>query len=118
MRIFHEKVDLTSYKCWLEIKKPNLDNVGPYKCMIKGDSSQLTANLNLDIEDEPESHEDKAIAPKFLEKPKIVIMNEGNLAQLIVCYKAQSKCSYNWYYKEKLIKQEATKSVYHEKIGA
>merc|ERR1712051_856077 len=117
MKVFHEKVGTETYKCWLEIYEPNVDNVGLYKCLIKGDIGQLTANLNLDIVDEPEKPGEKVSAPKFLEKPKIVFVDEGKSAQLIVCYSAQSKCSCTWYYKEEVIEQNETISIHHEKIG-
>ena len=117
MKVFHEKVGTESYKCWLEIYEPNVDNVGLYKCLVKGDDGQLTANLNLDIVDESEKPGEKVSAPKFLEKPKIVFVDEGKSAQLIVCYSAQSKCSCTWYYKEKVIEQNETTSIHHEKIG-
>ena len=117
MKVFHEKVGTESYKCWLEIYEPNVDNVGLYKCLVKGDIGQLTANLNLDIVDEPEKPGEKVSAPKFLEKPKILFVDEGKSAQLIVCYSAQSKCSCTWYYKEKVIEQNETTSIHHEKIG-
>ena len=56
-------------------------------------------------------------APTFVEKPKIVTLNEGKLVQLIVKYKASSKCTCSWYYKETLIQQSQSIQVFHESIS-
>lgn len=52
-----------------------------------------------------------------MEKPKIVTLNEGKLVQLIVKYKASSKCTCSWYYKETLIQQSQSIQVFHESIS-
>ena len=57
-------------------------------------------------------------APTFVEKPKIVTLNEGKLVQLIVQYKASSKCTCSWYYKETIIKESQMMQVFHEKIDS
>ena len=57
-------------------------------------------------------------APTFVEKPKIVTLQEGKLVQLIVRYKASSKCTCSWYYKETMIKQSQSMQVFHEKVDS
>jgi len=72
MKIFHEQVDSTSYECWLEIYQPDIDNAGPYKCLIENERGQLVAKLNLEIEGENDGESNTIDAPTFVEKPKIL----------------------------------------------
>ena len=105
------------YEIALEIQDPNADDGGDYKCLVKNDLGQLQAKLNLNIEAEPATPgKTTTDAPTFTEKPKIVTLNEGKLVQLIVKYKAVSKCTCSWYYKETMIKQSQSIQVFHEKI--
>merc|ERR1711874_663683 len=118
MKIFHEKVDSTSYKCWLEICEPNADVAGLYKCLIKNTKGQLFANLNLNIEGElawSDQAKTTNNAPTFVEKPKIVTHDDGELIQLVCHYKASSKCNCKWYYKETIIQKSQTMRMFHEK---
>merc|ERR1711997_1387560 len=82
------------------------------------DHGQLQAKLNLNIEAEPAAPGKTMDAPTFVEKPKIVTLNEGKLVQLIVRYKASSKCTCQWYYKETKIEQSQSMQVFHEKVDS
>ena len=84
------------YEIALEIQDPSADDGGDYKCLVKNDHGQLQAKLNLNIEAEPAVPGKTMDAPTFTEKPKIVTLNEGKLVQLIVSYKASSKCTCSW----------------------
>ena len=106
------------YEIALEIQDPSADDGGDYKCLVKNDHGQLQAKLNLNIEAEPAVPGKTMDAPTFTEKPKIVTLNEGKLVQLIVRYKASSKCTCSWYYKETLIQQSQSIQVFHEKVDA
>ena len=57
-------------------------------------------------------------SPTFVEKPEIVILDEGKLVQLIVLYKSTSKCTCSWSYKEAVIQESSTMKVVHEKIDS
>ena len=106
------------YEIALEIQDPSADDGGDYKCLVKNENGQLQAKLNLNIEAEPATPGKTTDAPTFVEKPKIVTLNEGKLVQLIVKYKAASKCSCSWYYKETMVQQSQSMQIYHEKIDA
>merc|ERR1712020_602544 len=84
------------YEIALEIQDPSAEDGGDYKCLVKNDHGQLQAKLNLNIEAEPaaaaQAKSPITDAPTFVEKPKIVTLNDGKLVQLIVRYKASSKC--------------------------
>merc|ERR1712025_584703 len=105
------------YEIALEIQEPNAEDGGDYKCLVKNDHGQLQAKLNLNIEAEPAAPGKTMDAPTFVEKPKIVTLNEGKLVQLIVRYKASSKCTCQWYYKETKIEQSQSMQVFHESIS-
>merc|ERR1712141_189952 len=107
------------YEIALEIQDPSADDGGDYKCLVKNKMGQLQAKLNLNIEAEPAVTPggETTDAPTFVEKPKIVTLNEGKLVQLIVKYKASSKCTCSWYYKETLIQQSQSIQVFHESIS-
>merc|ERR1712038_692637 len=105
------------YEIALEIQDPSAEDGGDYKCLVKNDHGQLQAKLNLNIEAEPQAPGKTTDAPTFVEKPKIVTLNEGKLVQLIVKYKASSKCTCSWYYKETLIQQSQSIQVFHESIS-
>merc|ERR1712045_183936 len=106
------------YEIALEIQDPSADDGGDYKCLVKNDHGQLQAKLNLNIEAEPAVPGKTMDAPTFTEKPKIVTLNEGKLVQLIVRYKASSKCTCSWYYKETMIEQSQSMQVFHEKVDS
>merc|ERR1712048_76064 len=106
------------YEIALEIQEPNAEDGGDYKCLVKNDHGQLQAKLNLNIEAEPAAPGKTMDAPTFVEKPKIVTLNEGKLVQLIVRYKASSKCTCQWYYKETKIEQSQSMQVFHEKVDS
>ena len=55
-------------------------------------------------------------SPTFVEKPEIVILDEGKLVQLIVLYRSLSKCTCSWSYKEAVIQESSSMKVVHEKI--
>ena len=57
-------------------------------------------------------------SPTFVEKPEIVILDEGKLVQLIVLYKSSSKCKCSWSYKENMIQESSSMKVVHEKIDS
>lgn len=104
------------YEILLEIQDPSADDGGDYKCLVKNEMGQLQAKLNLNIEAEPSTPGKAATdAPTFIEKPKIVTLNDGKLVQLIVRYKATSKCTCSWFYKETLIQKSQSIQVFHEK---
>ena len=71
------------YEIALEIQDPSADDGGDYKCLVKNEMGQLQAKLNLNIEAEPATPGKTTDAPTFVEKPKIVTLNEGKLVQLI-----------------------------------
>merc|ERR1711953_1173102 len=106
------------YEIALEIQDPSADDGGDYKCLVKNDHGQLQAKLNLNIEAEPQASGKTTWAPTFVEKPKIVTLQEGKLVQLIVRYKASSKCTCSWYYKETMIQQSQSMQVFHEKVDS
>merc|ERR1712113_1200700 len=104
------------YEIALEIQDPSADDGGDYKCLVKNEMGQLQAKLNLNIEAEPATPGKTTDAPTFVEIPKIVTLNEGKLVQLIVKYKASSKCTCSWFYKETQIQQSQSIQVFHEKV--
>merc|ERR1711953_1082625 len=106
------------YEIALEIQDPSAEDGGDYKCLVKNDHGQLQAKLNLNIEAEPQASGKTTWAPTFVEKPKIVTLQEGKLVQLIVRYKASSKCTCSWYYKETMIQQSQSMQVFHEKVDS
>merc|ERR1712079_147756 len=106
------------YEIALEIQDPSAEDGGDYKCLVKNDHGQLQAKLNLNIEAEPQAPGKTTDAPTFVEKPKIVTLQEGKLVQLIVRYKASSKCTCSWYYKETMIQQSQSMQVFHEKVDS
>merc|ERR1712036_170280 len=79
---------------------------------------QLQAKLNLNIEAEPQAPGKTTDAPTFVEKPKIVTLEDGKLVHMIVRYKASSKCTCSWYYKETMIQQSQSMQVFHEKVDS
>merc|ERR1712228_206809 len=106
------------YGIALEIQDPGAEDGGDYKSLVKNEHGQLQAKLNLNIEAEPVAPGKTMDAPTFVEKPKIVTLNEGKLVQLIVRYKSSSKCTCSWYYKETVISESSTMKVVHEKIDS
>ena len=84
--------------------------------MVKNDLGQLQAKLNLNIEAEPTTPTAPSVAgaPTFTEKPKIVTLESGKLVQMIVRYKAESKCECQWFFKETMITETATTKIIHE----
>merc|ERR1712223_845502 len=104
------------YEIALGMQDPSADDGGDYKCLVKNEMGQLQAKLNLNIEAEPATPGKTTDAPTFVEKPKIVTLNEGKLVQLIVKYKASSKCTCSWFYKETQIQQSQSIQVFHEKV--
>merc|ERR1712066_502805 len=110
--------ETNEYEIALEIQDPSAEDGGDYKCLVKNDHGQLQAKLNLNIEAEPQAPGKTTDAPTFVEKPKIVTLQEGKLVQLIVRYKASSKCTCSWYYKETMIQQSQTMQVFHEKVDS
>merc|ERR1712066_178491 len=110
--------ETNEYEIALEIQDPSAEDGGDYKCLVKNDHGQLQAKLNLNIEAEPQAPGKTTDAPTFVEKPKIVTLQEGKLVQLIVRYKASSKCTCSWYYKETMIQQSQSMQVFHEKVDS
>ena len=106
---YHKETN--EYEVALEIQDPSAEDGGDYKALVKNDLGQLQAKLNLNIEAEPATPGKITDAPTFIEKPKIVTLNEGKLVQLIVRYKASSKCTCSWYYKETLVQQSQSVQV-------
>merc|ERR1712113_1353868 len=111
-------LEKNEYGIALEIQDPSAEDGGDYKSLVKNQHGQLQAKLNLNIEAEPVAAGKTMDAPTFVEKPKIVTVNEGKLVQLIVQYKASSKCTCSWYYKETIIKESQSIQVFHEKVDA
>merc|ERR1711881_635843 len=56
------------------------------------------------------------MGPTFVEKTKIETLNDGKLVKLVVKYKASSKCTCSWYYKETRIEESQSVQVFHEKM--
>merc|ERR1712018_769299 len=110
--------ETNEYEIALEIQDPSAEDGGDYKCLVKNDHGQLQAKLNLNIEAEPQAPGKTTDAPTYVEKPKIVTLQEGKLVQLIVRYKASSKCTCSWYYKETMIQQSQSMQVFHEKVDS
>merc|ERR1712111_166676 len=104
------------YEIMLEISKPSAEDGGDYKCMMKNEYGQLQAKLNLNIEAEPSAApQAQGQAPTFVEKPKIVTKEDGKLIQLIVRYRAESRCECIWSFKETTITETRTMKIVHEK---
>merc|ERR1712233_265404 len=104
------------YEIMLEISKPSAEDGGDYKCMMKNEYGQLQAKLNLNIEAEPSAApQAQGQAPTFVEKPKIETKEDGKLIQLIVRYRAESKCECIWSFKETTITETSTMKIVHEK---
>merc|ERR1712111_308022 len=104
------------YEIMLEISKPPAEDGGDYKCMMKNEYGQLQAKLNLNIEAEPSAApQAQGQAPTFVEKPKIVTKEDGKLIQLIVRYRAESRCECIWSFKETTITETRTIKIVHEK---
>ena len=84
--------------------------------MMKNEYGQLQAKLNLNIEAEPSAApQAQGQAPTFVEKPKIVTKEDGKLIQLIVRYRAESRCECIWSFKETTITETRTTKIVHEK---
>jgi len=84
--------------------------------MMKNEYGQLQAKLNLNIEAEPSAApQAQGQAPTFVEKPKIVTKEDGKLIQLIVRYRAESRCECIWSFKETTITETRTMKIVHEK---
>lgn len=66
---------------------------GVYKCLVKNDAGEITANLNLNIEGAPE---DDSEPPKFVEKPKIVSERDGKLVIMECKVSAKPKPTITW----------------------
>ena len=97
-------------------QKPSAEDGGDYKCMMKNEYGQLQAKLNLNIEAEPSTApQAQGQAPTFVEKPKIETKEDGKLIQLIVRYRAESKCECIWSFKETTITETSTMKIVHEK---
>jgi hypothetical protein len=110
--------EANEYGIALEIQDPGAEDGGDYKSLVKNEHGNLQAKLNLNIEAEPVAPGKTMDAPTFVEKPKIVTLNEGKLVQLIVRYKSSSKCTCSWYYKETVISESSSMKVVHEKIDS
>lgn len=84
--------------------------------MVKNDLGQLQAKLNLNIEAEPTTPTAPSVsgAPTFTEKPKIATTESGKLVQMIVRYKAESKCECTWFFKETKVTETSMAKVVHE----
>lgn len=91
----------------LEIKDPSKDDGGAYKCIIKNEHGEITANLNLNIEGEkaPEGE-----APTFVEKPKIIPEDDGRRVIMECKVRAKPKPNIIWY-REGVVIKESKRSV-------
>jgi hypothetical protein len=117
LKVFHERIDETSYECRLEILEASVNDAGMYSCYVLNDYGQLQANLNLNIESEPEIQSENKVPPIFVDTPEIVSLNNGKLVHLIVRYKASLRCDCSWIFKETTIRQSLNMKIIHEQIS-
>lgn len=92
MTVNKEKPD--EYLCVLDIKNPAGTDGGTYKCVVKNEAGEITANLALNIEGAPE---DDSIYPKFVDKPRIISEKDGSLIIMECRVKARPKPDITWF---------------------
>ena len=56
-------------------------------------------------------------APTFLDTPRIITLNNGNLVQMIARYHASEKCNCSWSKKGTPISESQRVKIFHEKIN-
>ena len=86
----------------LFFQKPTSEDGGDYKCIIKNESGELTANLKLNIEG---AIKGEGEAPTFVEKPQIRSERDGKLIVMECKVKAKPKPDIIWYYENSLIRE-------------
>ncbi|UYV79452.1 unc-22 [Cordylochernes scorpioides] len=79
------------YIITLEIRDPKGPDGGAYKCVIKNKKGEISANLNLKLEDAGDEG-----APTFVEKPKIVPLDGGKRVLMECRVKAKPKPDVSW----------------------
>jgi len=90
-----------------------------YKCQIKNVNRQMQVYLTLSTEALSGKIEKKTRkAPTFFELPKIIVLNNGKLVQMISRYQASEKCYCSWSKNGKPISESPTSNIFHEKISS
>lgn len=72
--------------------------------MIKNDAGEITANLSLNIEG---AVDDDSIAPKFVEKPRIISENDGTLIIMECRVKCRPKPTISWFHEGVTIRESS-----------
>ncbi|KAI7696086.1 Twitchin, partial [Sarcoptes scabiei] len=98
------KISEEEYLLILDIKEPGAKDGGLYKCIAKNSAGEVTANLNLSIEGAPE---DDSIAPKFMEKPRIISEKDGTLILMECRVKCRPKPNIVWYHEGVVLKESS-----------
>merc|ERR1712083_1071942 len=114
MKIFHEKINSNDYEYRVEIHKPTKANAGLYRCQVKNGFGQMQVYLDLNV-DVKQSQKKTKLAPTFIEPPKIIQLNNGNLIQMIARYEASEKVYCNWSKRGTNLSENKNVKIYHEK---
>lgn len=106
IKISFEKVEEDVYYIKLELKDPDLDDSGLYKCNIKNDLGELNANLTLNIE----------IIPVIKEKPKVIkiIKKKTVIVECKVQSKFEPACV--WFKESSEVKESRRHKVHVEQV--
>ncbi|KAF2885738.1 hypothetical protein ILUMI_20442 [Ignelater luminosus] len=107
IKIVVEKVEEAVYYIKLELKDPDMDDSGLYKCNIKNTLGELNANLTLNIE----------IIPVIKEKPKVIKIIKKRT--VIVECKVQSKFApqCTWFKEADAVKEDSRHTVHIEQVN-
>ncbi|XP_047102337.1 muscle M-line assembly protein unc-89-like isoform X2 [Schistocerca piceifrons] len=95
-----------TYHIILEVRDPQLEDSGLYKCNIKNDLGELNANLTLNIE----------IVPVIKEKPKVIkiVKKKTVIIECTVQSKFAPKCT--WFKERTAVKEDNRRSVHVEQV--
>jgi hypothetical protein len=114
-KIFHEKINARTFEYRVEIHMPSKNEAGLYKCLIANDHGQNQVYLHMNVEACPVKKTKDA--PTFIQVPKIVSLNNGQLVQMIARYQAKEQCYCTWSKKGISLSENEKVQVYHGKIN-
>ena len=111
------RINSNDYEYRVEISKPSKNEAGLYKCQIANDHGQMQVYLHLNIEGMTDSAKRMTKdAPTFIDTPKIVSLNNGQLVNMIARYQAKEQYYCSWSKKGTSLSESEKVQIYHGKV--
>ena len=85
VKIYQKKINKNTFEYIVEMKKPDANMAGLYKCLVANDNGQMQVYLHLDLGAQRKAKE----GPTFDEIPKIITYHNGKAVQMIARYQAK-----------------------------